>query len=274
MYSLQKISVSLICFLLPCRIAAGNIIYRQPPGAGEAGMAYACVMRHGLWSSFYNQAGLPLFGNYAVAFSFENRFGLKELSTRSAGFIIPAGKSAVGAFYSYFGCLDYKRETIGVASGIKLSETVSSGVQIDYLSERTTGDYEDSRMITCEAGLMFDLTGSVKAGIHVFNPVPNSLRNFPLASSIRAGAGVTVSPQLFAAAEVEMITGRKLNLKSGFEYEASKKLIIRGGYSTGEPSFSFGFGCKVKPGILDIAVATHPKLGIISTISIAFNIIK
>ncbi|MBP8960180.1 MAG: hypothetical protein KBG40_07110 [Bacteroidales bacterium] len=273
MYSLQKISVSLICFLLPCRIA-GNVISRQPPGAGEAGMGYACVMKPGIWSSFYNQAGLPLSGNYEVAFSFENRFGLKELSTRSAGFIIPTGKSAVGAFYSYFGCPDYKRETIGVASGIKLSETISAGVQIDYLSERTTGDYEDYRMITCEAGLMFDLTGSVKAGIHVFNPVPNSLRNFPMSSSIRAGAGVNVSPQLFAATEVEMITGRKLNLKAGFEYEAAKKLIIRGGYSTSEPSFSFGFGCKVNHGMLDMAFATHPKLGIISTISVAFNIIK
>ncbi len=273
MFSLQKISVSLICFLLPFRIV-GNVIYRQPPGACEAGMGYACVMKPGIWSSFHNQAGLPLFSNYAVAFSFENRFGLKELSTRSVGFIIPAGKSAIGAFYSYFGCPDYKREIIGAASGIKLSEGVSAGVQIDYLSERTTGDYEDYRMLTCEAGLMFGLSENLKAGVHIFNPVPNSMRNFPVASSIRAGAGVTVSPQLFAAAEAEMIAGGKLSLKAGFEYEAAKKLIIRGGYSTGEPSFSFGFGFKTKPAVLDMAFSTHPKLGIISTISIGFNITK
>ena len=63
----------------------------------------------------------------------------------------------------------------GLASGMKLSEKISAGIQIDYFSERTSGEY-NNQLITCEAGLVFVPKENTRIGIHVFNPVPGSLR--------------------------------------------------------------------------------------------------
>ena len=64
---------------------------------------------------------------------------MKELGTRTAAIIIPAWKTSLGAVYTYFGYPDFKREMTGLACGIKLSEKLSAGVQIDYYSEKDSG---------------------------------------------------------------------------------------------------------------------------------------
>lgn len=250
--------------------AGGHGFGRPAAGAGEAGMAYTCVMKPGLWSSFHNQACLPLANSLSVGFSFENRFSLKELSTRSACIIVPARRGAAGAFYSSFGYADYRRETVALASGLQLGPGLTAGVQTDCFIEKTAGSYSNSLKLTCEAGLIIDLSENVRAGIHLFNPVPNALRSTPMPSALRAGAGITTSTNLFAGFETEMITGNRINLKTGFEYTAGKNLRLRGGYSTIEPSFSFGLGCGIKEALIDLSFSTHPRLGITSCISLSF----
>ena len=79
-------------------------------GAGEAGMGYVCVMKYGFWSSFHNQALLANNNSFSFGINYENRFSIKELGTRSAGLIIPAGKASLGAVYSHFGYSDFKSE--------------------------------------------------------------------------------------------------------------------------------------------------------------------
>lgn len=231
-------------------------------------------MKPGIWSSFHNQACLTLYHNAALSFSYKSPFGLKDLGSRSICVILPSGSGTIGAFYSYFGYTDYRRETIGLAGGITLSPGLSAGVQADLFIERQAGDYENYFQATCEGGLLFDLSEKVRAGIHIFNPLPNSFRNVSLPAAIRAGAGVSLHGSLFAAVETEMITGRKINLKTGFEYTAGRKIILRAGYSSETPSLSFGLGLKTGPAILDAAFSTHPRLGITSCISVSFNIGK
>ena len=58
-------------------------------------------------------------------------------------FVIPAGKASIGAAYSHFGYSDFKRDVAGLACGLKLSEKIAAGVQIDYFSERTSGEYNN-----------------------------------------------------------------------------------------------------------------------------------
>ena len=69
-----------------------------------------------------------------------------------------------------------------------------------------------------------------------------------------------------------MSTGKKLLVRTGFEYEAAEKFWLRGGFSTGNSSFSFGLGYKIKPALIDISFSSHEKLGITSSVSIIFNI--
>jgi hypothetical protein len=98
------------------------------------------------------------------------------------------------------------------------------------------------------------------------------VRKTYLPAIIRAGAAKYLGEDLLAAVEFEMRTGSTIVLKTGFEYETAERFWLRGGFSTANNSFSFGIGYKVKFAQLDLAFATHDRLGITSTASMIFKI--
>jgi hypothetical protein len=269
--SLLKISVSVL-FIFSSLTASGVDPYGPSAGAGEAGTGYVCIMKNGFWSSFHNQAALAYNNSLSFGFNYENRFNISELGTRSLGLIIPAGKASLGAVYSHFGYTDFRRDMTGLGCGLKLSNKISAGLQVDYFSEKTSGEYYNNQSVTCEAGLLITPSETTRLGIHVFNPVPNSLRKSFLPMSLRIGAGTYLNKSLFAGVEAEMSSGSRLILRTGFEYEAVKKLWLRGGFSTDNNSFSFGLGWLIKMIQMDISFVTHEKLGVTSSVSLIFII--
>jgi hypothetical protein len=269
--SLLKISVSLF-FLFLHITASGRIPYGIQAGAGEAGMGYACIMKTGFWSSFHNQALLAFKNSCEFGVNYENRFGIRELGTRTAGIVIPVGNASVGAAYSHFGYIDFKRDVGGLACGLKISEKIAAGVQIDYFSERTSGEYNKNQCITFETGLIVSPADNISIGMHLSNPLPNSLRKNNLPLSIRMGAGIDLNDLLFAGVETEMSTGSILILKTGFEYEALKNFTLRAGFSTKNNSFCFGTGYQFGIVKIDLGFATHEMLGVTSSASLIFKI--
>jgi hypothetical protein len=271
LYSLHKIAVSVLLIYLSLSVSGGDP-YRIPSGADGAGMGSVCILQNRFWSSFQNQALLADNRAFSAGINYENRFGISELGTRTAGLIFPAGGTSLGIVYSNFGYNHFRRELGGVSCGMILSENIRAGVQIDYFSEKTSGEYENRNTLTFEAGMLVSVKENISMGIHIFNPVPNSLRKTFLPTSIRAGAGIKLSNVVFAGAEAEMSTGEKLILRTGFEYEAFKKFRLRGGFSTENTSFSFGIGYLLKSLQLDLGFATHEKLGISSSVSMVFKV--
>lgn len=233
-------------------------------------MGYACLTGRSLWAQFHNQAGLGLNSHLSAGFNYENRFGIRELGTASAGIIVPAGKTSIGAVYSHFGYPDFRRHMAGIACGLKLSEKISAGTQIDYFSEMTYGEYDDIQAVTFEVGLLMIPADHIRVGIHLFNPVPASLRTSFLPSRIRAGAGIDLSSALFSAFEAEMSTAGNLLVRTGFEYEAYNRFWLRGGFCTENTAFSFGLGYKIDFVRLDLAFVTHESLGVTSSASMIF----
>jgi hypothetical protein len=271
LFSLHKISVSFLFVFLSLKASAGDP-YRPAAGAGEAGMASVCIMKTGFWSSFHNQALLAFNSSLSAGINYENRFNICELGTRTAGMIIPAGKTSLGIVYSHFGYRDFRREMGSIGCGMVLSDRIAAGVQLDYFSEKTSGEYRNHQLITCEAGIVIISSENTRIGIHIFNPVPNSLRKSFLPSVLTAGAGIELSKVLFAGAEVEMSSGKKPELRTGFEYETAKKLWLRCGFSTENTSFCFGLGYLFKSINFDLSFATHERLGVTSSASVIFKI--
>jgi hypothetical protein len=269
--SLLKISVSVL-FIFFSLTASGGDPYRPSAGAGEAGTEYVCIMKNSFWSSFHNQATLAYNTSFSFGFNYENRFNISELGTRSAGVVIPAGKASLAVVYSHFGYTDFKRDMTGLACGMKLSNKISAGIQVDYFSEKASGEYDNNQSVTCEAGLLITPSEDTRIGIHIFNPVPNSLRKTSLPMSLRIGAGTYLNKSLFTGVEAEMSSGSKLIIKTGFDYEAAQKFWLRGGFSTDNNSFSFGLGYLIKVVQLDIGFITHEKLGVTSSVSFIFKI--
>ena len=271
MFSLQKIIVPLFVVFLSVNGFAGDP-YNLSAGARQTGMAQICVMNNDLWSSFHNQAGLAFNKSFSFGFNYDDRFNIKELGTRSVAIAFSLGRVSFGAVYSHFGYSDFRRQFTGLACGMPLSNILSAGVQVDYFNERTSGEYNDHQMLTCEIGAILKVSEDVKIGVHVFNPLPNSTRKSDMPTRLRAGGGVKLSKELFAGVETEMSTGYLLVLRTGFEYEVAKRFMVRGGFSTENNSFSFGFGYQTGPATIDFGFATHEQLGITSSVSMIFKI--
>ncbi len=271
MFSLRKISVLLLLYSVPLALSGEDPMWFSA-GAAGTGMGSVSATGRGFWSSFSNQALLTENDHYSAGISFLNRFNIAELGTYSAGLILPAGKSTGGIMYYRFGYSEYKREKIGLACGMRLSEKISAGVQIDYVAVTTSNKYAGAQSLTFETGLLIHASESVSLGIHLFNPVPNSLRKSFVPSSLSAGIEKELGRSLNAAAELCMSSGRPLSIKLGFDYEAVSKLHLRGGFSTENTSFSFGTGFTWNSVIVDLAFATHEKLGITTAASLIFII--
>lgn len=237
-------------------------------------MGSACLTGRSHWALFHNQAGLGFNSQLSAGFNYENRFGIRELGTSSAGIIIPAGRATLGAVYSNFGYTDFRRHMAGIACGLKLSDKISAGTQIDYFSEITYGEYYNSHAVTFELGLLMIPVNHIRIGLHLFNPVPASLRTTFLPSRIRAGAGIDLTNTLFSAFEAEMSTAGKLLVRTGFEYEAYKRFWLRGGFCTDHTAFSLGIGYKIDFVRFDLAFVTHESLGVTSSASILFILNK
>lgn len=266
MSSLHKISVSAF-FLFLCINAAADDPYRPVAGAAEAGTGYACIMKNTFWSSFHNQALLAKYTDAAFGFNYQDRYGIDELATKTAGAILPAGKASIGAVYSYFGYHDYRREMAGLACGLKLSDKISAGVQADYFSQRTSIEsFDNSQTVICEAGMLVNLE-KASIGFHIFNPLPHTWYKSEFPSILRIGVGTQLTENLFAGAEAEMSTGQNASFRTGFEYEAFKKVLLRGGFNTDNNSFSFGLGYHLRFMQMDIAFVSHDRLGITSSAS-------
>ena len=271
MFSLQKISVPVCFAILSVNAFAGDPHF-MPAGAGQAGMAYVCIMKNDFWSAFHNQALLARAGGVVFGTNYENRFGIPELGTCTSAISVPAERTAIGVIYSHFGYRDYNRQMAGLACGLPITENLSAGIQIDYFAERTYGEYSGHQAVTFEAGLLLAINNNIKIGVHLFNPLPGSLRKRDMVSSLRTGAGIVLGKGIFAGAELEVTTGGSVDLRSGFEYELSRSFWLRGGFRTQHSSFCFGLGYKLKPAIIDISFSTHDKLGITSSVSLTFKI--
>jgi len=271
LHSLHRIIVSLFIILLSSA-AAGSNPYYLAAGADGAGMGSVCIMRPGFWSSFRNQALLTSFSSLSAGISYESRFNIGELSTRTAAVIIPAGRSSLGIIYSHFGFPHFRRTTCAMACGLKLSDIISAGIQIDYFLEKTSGEYSNTHSLTFEGGLVIIPAENITVGIQIFNPVPSSLRKTFLPSAIRTGAGIKLNKNLFAGFEAELSSETRLLLRTGFEYEVAAKFMLRGGFCSENSSFTFGSGYHFRSVDLDMGFATHERLGITTSVSMMYKI--
>lgn len=246
--------------------------YRLSAGAREVGLSYTTTATTGFWTSFHNQASLGFINKLSLGINQDNRFGLSELSNKTFGFILPTGHGSLGAVYSYYGYTDYNRHSAGLAYGMKLGRMLSLGIQADLFSTRAITDYENTNELTCEIGALFKPFKGLTIGLHTFNPLPNSLREFDMPTVITMGAGYVFSDIFLIAFDLESSSTGHNNLRMGMEYQAYGNFYVRGGLMTNPSGISFGFGYSGDIFQGNIGFITHENLGLTPSLSIVIFI--
>jgi len=261
-------AVLLLFFITTVVLRAGEPLY-VPHGAAEMGTAFASSASTGHWSCFHNQALMTSRPGTSVAFALETRFMMTPLSSKAVSAILAGKAVPLGLIITHYGNGDYYRVFTGIGSAVTLTKGVSLGVQVDYITEKSAGDYRDLRHLTFEAGMTIMLSSSLTFGLHLFNPL-TPVNTLP--SSINAGLEWKHTEDLSIVIETGKVTDEPLSVQGGISWNVLDRLTLRTGYMSSPSCFSFGTGYANGSLEIDAGFLVNSVTGITSSVSFIWNI--
>lgn len=261
-------AVLVSAFIFATWLRAGEPLF-VPHGADAMGMAYAVAATPGHWSCFHNQALLTSVTSSGFSASLENRFMMPGLSSKAVSAVIAMKPAPLGLVASHYGNADYFRIFTGLGSAVRITKAVSLGVQVDYISERSIGEYRDVSHVTFEAGMTCLISSSLTFGLHLFNPA-SPLNSLP--SSIEAGIHWQQSDDLMLAFGSSKATNEPLSVECGLSWNVQDRLVIRSGYMSSPSAFTFGIGFRTGQLQTDAGFLLNGMACVTSSISLTWTI--
>lgn len=244
-------------------------------GARFQALSDASSALSGGWSVFGNQAGLVGINRTVVGGSFQNRFLVKELSTR-AGFLVLPFQSSVFAFsLAQFGQIPFRQGKYGLAYAQQISPILNFGMQFNCYRLFLSEENRSVSSFGAELGVQYLFSERLVVGLHVVNPYRPAVRlssgKFRYPSRIKAGAFYRLSDLFSMTSELENDFGDHYVLKSGFEYAILEKLFVRAGFAGKPYQLSGGIGFEVKKLTFDMATTYNPYLGNSPSVSFQYQ---
>ncbi len=254
-------------------VASASQTVRRPMHIARLGFSAYSIRQADVFSGFTNQASLARQKSLAAGFYTERRFFLKDLSYYNLVFVLPTSSGNFGLEAAYAGTVNYNETSAGIAYGRGLGDKIDLGVQFNYYTVKIAG-YGNAGTVNVEAGAIVHLTEKLQAGMHVYNPVGGKMGQYQeekLAFIYTAGFGYDASDKFYIGAAVEKEENQPADVISGFQYQFSPRINIKGGVGTATPEFWFGAGFWVSSIRLDVQASYHPQLGITPGLSLAVN---
>ncbi len=235
---------------------------------GTAGVALQDV-----WSAKKNQAGIALLKNPSISAGYENKFGLKELSTKSAVFALPLKNINIGAAFQSYGVDSYNEVKTGLSLAKSFGPKLLIGVGLNYHQLSIT-NYGDANSLSIEVGLQYNVLPNLWLASHIANPNQSKYGDNTdqvIPAHIQFGGTYIFSDQLLITSEFEKVLDSQADFKTGIEYKVVKFVALRGGISVNPFKQYAGFGVNYQKVNIDFAVASHPILGYSPQISLGYE---
>jgi hypothetical protein len=252
---------------------AGNEDY--PIGARSAGMGNASVSLSDAWSAHHNQAGLGFVRDISGGVYYENRFMLKELSTKGGVVALPVKAGTFGLCISNFGYSLYSENKYSLSFAKAFGDKLSAGVAMDYLATKIAEGYGQQGALAAEFGIQAKPLKGLTIGAHVYNPTRAKLADYNderLPTVIRLGGDYNFSEKVTIAVETEKDIAKKAIFKAGIEYKPVKEFYLRAGLGTNPTLTCFGFGINLKALKIDVAANYHQALGFSPQLGLTYTV--
>ncbi|HET8829339.1 MAG TPA: hypothetical protein VFM79_08345 [Pelobium sp.] len=265
---MKKFYLSLICFLSLNVLKAQESYGPKITGLGTAGVAIQDV-----WSAKKNQAGIAALKNPTVSAGYENRFGVKELSTKSAVFALPLKSYSIGAAFQTYGVDSYNEVKTGLSLAKSFGPKLLIGVGLNYHQLDIT-NYGNAKTISIEVGLQYQIFPKLWLASHIANPNQSKYNDGTdqvIPAHIQFGGTYIFSDQLLITSEFEKVLDSQADFKTGIEYKVVEFVALRGGISVNPFKQYAGFGVNYRKVNIDFAVASHPVLGYSPQISLGYE---
>ena len=270
----------MICFIRKCFGALLLLLYSLSTlatqnyffeGGRESGMANSFLTLGGIWSVYHNPAGIARTNQMSLGFSYSNHYLINELSTQSFAGIVPAGKGAFGAYYSYSGTSRYNEQKLALGYAHTLGSKIDAGIMIDLSSTYLPDEYETAHAIAGEISLLLYPAEQFRIGLlasNISGSKYNSYTEEKLNTFFQGGVSWHGDNFLIGAKALLQMQNNPV-ISVGTELSIVNNLDLRAGVSTEDNmSITFGLGYKQKNWRSDIAFARHPNLGFSTFLSI------
>lgn len=254
----------MLCVLILCSIQSKAFEGTGIIGARSAGMGRTSVCLTDFWSIQNNPAGMAAQDRISVGIAYENRFLMKELSLKSAAFVLPLNFGVIGVSFNQFGYSLYNENKIGLAFARNFGDVLRIGLQLDYMNFNMSENYENKNRVSFELGVQAQITEKICLGAYVFNPINIKISNLTderIPVIMRFGACYSFTKDFFGTCEIEKDSDRDASVKLGLEYILAKRFYVRTGVSSNPGIFTFGLGVDLGPVQINVAGQMHRILG-------------
>lgn len=221
------------------------------------------------WNAFQNTAALAHIEKAEASAQYENRFMLKELSTRSVQGGIHTKFVNVGLAYSYHGYSLYNEMLAGLGLARNFGDMFSMGVQFNYYTAYFSAA-DESRYrgtLLTQFGVSSRIFPKLTVGFHTFNPfqtnieTQNVVKRLPSIFSI--GTNYEFAENLVWLTQIDKEVSSNFRFATGFEYTMIDQLTVKlGAYGQDFLVPALGFGVHFGDLHINMNAELHPQLGL------------
>ena len=268
-----------ICLFLSLVLGFSNVLQAQlsdmTVGGSSRAMGGTLIATQNAWSVLGNQANMAFADKHELGFTYENRFGLKELSTVGVALLWPTKLGNVGVGVQRFGYEMYNEMLVGVAYGRWLwRDRLAMGMKMNFYSMQLGEVYGSKSTLTGDLGIVMLPFKNLIVGVTLNNPFPQKLsdaENTNLPSVVSVGTLYKITNYLNAVAEVHKVLSEEdASLKLGVEYSWENHLYLRAGMETYPFRQTVGMGFKWTGLSFDVSFFRQDPLGYSPQLSLSY----
>lgn len=242
-------------------------------------IANASVADDKRYSAFKNPAALGSVSTTNLGISFQNRYLLKELSTKSLFFSSNYKLINFAFCTSYYGYALYNESLSGIVLSRNFNNTFNLGVQYNYYSVYYAAVNKRYGTFFPQVGLLVKLSSAFQFGFSTFNPLQQSIKSSYLEKRIPSifslGCDWKMSDNLNLMFQTDKNISSNYRLAGGFEYVIKDFLTVKtGAYHAEFLVPTLGFGCKMGKAVFHLNAELHPKLGLCTMAELNYCISK
>lgn len=265
----QLFSILLFGAALHGTLYATDFTSGHAPGFGNV------VARKGLWSAVGNPAGLTAVKHLEAGFFYRNQMFLDELSIKGVALAFPIAPGTPVAFgLQRFGYHLYNQTRFNCSLARRFGEKVDAGISFDYLNYTFGNEYGSVSLITATAGLNFNLSKQIYAGVML--SAPADIYTFHgsdelLKTNMAAAIGWSPGSHLVVSAGVSKVQDQRHVFALDIHYRPYRRFDLIAGISSDLTPFYFGYSFQLSKIRIGMVSGYHFQLGFTPQITLSYS---
>jgi len=245
--------------------------------SGSASIAETSVSDERQWAAFHNPANLGFLQKTEFGATYENRFFIKELSTKIVQVAIPTDKINIGIALSHFGYSVSHDILAGVALSRNFSDKFALGVSVNYFTSYFVQESRYRGAILGQIGANINISSNFNIGFNAFNPFLTNMKTETavkkLPSVYSLGTRYFFYQNLAWRTQIDKDLNANYRFATGFDYYLQDVFTIKLGiYGYDYLISCLGIGFNINNFKFDLNAEMHPQLGINTFAMLRYNL--